>query len=104
MERHDALAQVGVFRMLFDIGLGEGAQRVDLQSLFARRIEHAADQRRADAATLELLGNLGVQHCQHAIRTFVICEGNVAIGLEFEAMTLGIVTNGICHVTVSAHS
>src|SRR5690349_12264085 len=41
-----SLAQVGVFRMLFDIGLGEGAQRIDLQSLAARGIEHAADQRR----------------------------------------------------------
>ena len=51
-----SLAQVGVFRMLFDVGLCEGAQRVDLQALAASDIEHAADQRRADAAPSSALG------------------------------------------------
>jgi len=90
--------------MLVDIGLGKGAQRVDLQPLAAGCIEHAADQRRTDAAPLELLGNLGVEHGQHAVGALVVGEGNVAIGFEFEALTLGIVANGIGHVMVSAHS
>src|SRR5262249_46289397 len=41
--KETSLAQVGVFRMFVDIGLGEGAQRLDLQPLAAGRIEHAAD-------------------------------------------------------------
>jgi hypothetical protein len=45
-----------------------------------------------------------VEHGQHTVSALVICEGNVTIGIEFEAMTLGVVANVICHVTVSAHS
>ena len=98
------LTQVGVFRMLVDICPREGAQRVDLESFAARRIEHAADQRRADAAPLELLGNLGVEHRQYPVGALVIGEGNMAIGFEFKAVTLSIVADRIGHVMVSAHS
>jgi hypothetical protein len=98
------LTQVGVFRMLVDICPREGAQRVDLESFAAGRIKHAADQRRADAAPLELLGNLGVEHRQYPVGALVIGEGNMAIGFEFKAVTLSIVADRIGHVMVSAHS
>src|SRR5262245_51694334 len=83
--KETSLAQVGVFRMPVDIGLGEGAQRVDLQPLATGRIEHAADQRLADATPLELFGNLGVEHGQHPVVALVVGEGNMAIGFEFES-------------------
>src|SRR5262249_60731819 len=93
--KETSLAQVGVFRMPLLIGLGEGAPRVDLQPLATGRIEHAADQRRAEAAPLELFGNLGVEHGEHPVGALVAGEGNMAIGFEFEALTAWIVVNGI---------
>src|SRR5262249_58983758 len=92
------------FGLSVNRGLGAGARRVALHRLAPARIEPAGNRRRADAAPLELFGNLGVKHGQHPVVALVVGEGNMAIGFEFEALTLGIVVNGIGYVMVSAHS
>src|SRR6185437_2119464 len=98
------LQQIGVFRVPLDIALREGAHRDDLQPLAAGDVEDAADQRRADAAALERLGNLRVEDGQNALGTLVIRERDVSVSIEFEAMTVGVVANVTGHVTFSAQS
>jgi hypothetical protein len=93
------------------IALREGTDRDDLQPLAAGGVENAADQRRADAAPLERLGNLRMEDGQNDIGTLVIRERGVSVSIEFEAVAFGVVANVSGHVlfesrhaTVSAQS
>ena len=56
-------------------------------------VENAADQRRADAAALERLGNLRMEDGKNAIGTLVIRERDVSVSIEFEAVAFGVVAN-----------
>jgi hypothetical protein len=51
-----ALQQIGIFRMLVDIGFDEGALRDDLQALGSNLIQRALHQRRAGAFAAEFRG------------------------------------------------
>ena len=63
----------------------------------AGKIEQAAHQRRTDAAAIERGRHLGVQDGEGVAVAPVVGKRHMAVGVEFEAMAVGIVANGVAH-------
>src|SRR5690242_3734504 len=83
--------------MLAHPGGDEWACRHHLEPLLADRLERAAHQRRADAAAAERFRYFGVHQRDHAGLEAVVEGGDMALGLELEALERGIVANGPAH-------
>ena len=90
------MQQIAVLGMLADESADEGTLRDHLETLRSHLIERTARERGSDPAAGQLRRDLGMGERDHTRRQPIIGDGDMAIGVELEAVERRIVADRVC--------